>query len=543
MGTQLPVFTRRLRFNIIVATTILAFTLIFLLTVGSNRTQIYDTFSAGRQGHNGKAGVENNELSERLHVLLPATQGDVDLCKTLLTAKILGYPTPGLIAWDEEYNHPNQMAGGSHLAKVFRTLDYLESLQPAQDSDLVMMMDAYDIWFQLPPEVLIHRFHTINQAANARIQQQLGPATMDHGIEQKLIFGAGKRCAPNQLHSVACYPIPKSPLPDDLYGGNTDTVIGRNKYTSHRQRYLNSGYLMGTVGDVRTLLRAAAEEIKNTPDHVELDNGSGGSDFLYHGSDQSIFNTLFGRQEYLRAYLAQENSHEGQSSLGSPGGSRLSARDAIRRSTFGAQGRQSSKRTTSKTSLEGIEIMDPLNPTFTHEIIEAATDAEMQQWELGIGLDYFSDLGHQTVNSEHDVKWLTFADEPLDLGFPGKNKFDCPPRVDKDSALADITNSTTPFAGASNEAGARWEQLPLYTNLCIGKVPVMVHHNGDKGARGYRWPDMWFHGKLEAMLHRQLEAENAQTNRKSSNVIAWTDKGAELSWNDLCGVYEPSIYE
>lgn len=225
-------------------------------------------------------------------MLLPATQGDVDLCKTLLTAKILGYPTPGLITWDETYDHPNQVAGASHLAKVFRTLDFLESLAPSQDSDLVMVMDAYDIWFQLRPEVSIKRFHSINAAANDRIREQLGPMATDRGIEQKVVFGAGKRCAPNQLHTIACYPLPESPLPDDLYGDNTDTVIGRNKYTSNRQRYLNSGYLIGTVDDVRVLQRVAAEEIRNTPDHLEFDNGSGGSDFLHHGSDQSIFNTL-----------------------------------------------------------------------------------------------------------------------------------------------------------------------------------------------------------------------------------------------------------
>lgn len=131
-------------------------------------------------------------------------------------------------------------------------------MDPSQDDDLVFMMDAYgvssytpyadykpylslDIWFQLRPEVLISGYHAINAAANKRLQARLGDAVQKENLKQTIIFGAGKRCAPNQMHTVACYPIPESPLPDNVYGANTDTVMGKNKYTSLKQRYLNSG--------------------------------------------------------------------------------------------------------------------------------------------------------------------------------------------------------------------------------------------------------------------------------------------------------------
>lgn len=81
----------------------------------------------------------------------------------------------------------------------------------------------------------------INQKANQRLRARLGNAYNAEHIRQTIVFGAGKRCAPNQMHTVACYPIPGSPLPDDLYGANTDTIMGKNKYTSMKQRYLNSG--------------------------------------------------------------------------------------------------------------------------------------------------------------------------------------------------------------------------------------------------------------------------------------------------------------
>lgn len=101
------------------------------------------------------------------------------------------------------------------------------------------------------------------------------------------------------MHTVACYPIPDSPLPDDLYGANTDTVMGKNKVTSHRQRYLNSGYdstffpdaatksdklcryIMGPAKDMRLMFRRAWEKVEANQDHDPWDNGSGGSDFMY----------------------------------------------------------------------------------------------------------------------------------------------------------------------------------------------------------------------------------------------------------------------
>lgn len=59
-----------------------------------------------------------------------------------------------------------------------------------------------DIWFQLRPEVLVSRYHSINDAANQRLRQRLGRAVEAENLQQKIIFGAGKRCAPNQVSSV-----------------------------------------------------------------------------------------------------------------------------------------------------------------------------------------------------------------------------------------------------------------------------------------------------------------------------------------------------
>ena len=49
-------------------------------------------------------GVVSPPRTDKLHVLLPASNPEVNLCKTLMSASILGYPTPTLIAWNETFD-------------------------------------------------------------------------------------------------------------------------------------------------------------------------------------------------------------------------------------------------------------------------------------------------------------------------------------------------------------------------------------------------------------------------------------------------------
>ena len=275
----------------------------------------------GTQDASGTPDAGQSKLvkvgKERFRLLIPATNTEINLCKTLMTAHALGYPMPTLIGYNETYDHSGKlvllenavwhteqavgmMAGGSHIMKIVGVLEYLDGLDSSADDDLVMSMDAYggswyewtnrvtqdthreaDIWFQLRVETLIERYYAINAAENERIRQRLGRAADIEGIEQTIVFGSGKRCAPNQVHTVACYPVPDSPLPMDTYGANTDTIMGRNRYTSLRQKWLNSGFIMGPVKDLRPMFRRALEKVEALQDYPEWDNGSGGSNFMY----------------------------------------------------------------------------------------------------------------------------------------------------------------------------------------------------------------------------------------------------------------------
>jgi hypothetical protein len=166
---------------------------------------------------------------------------------------------------------------------------------------------ATDIWFQLRREVLIERYHAVNDAANERLLQRLGSAVHAEGLEQTIIFGSGKRCAPNQVQTIGCYPVPESPLPKDTYGNNTDTSLGRNPWYSLRQRWLNSGFIMGPKGDMRALFKRAAQKAKETQRNMPNDDGSHGSDYMYHGSDQALFAVIFGEQEYQREVMRRRH--------------------------------------------------------------------------------------------------------------------------------------------------------------------------------------------------------------------------------------------
>jgi hypothetical protein len=136
-------------------------------------------------------------LRSDLHVLIPASRPDPNLCKAILSGNVLGYPRPTIINWNQTFDDPAFVEGGSHLAKINGTAQYLFSLDESRDEDLVLMIDGYDAWMQLRPQTLIDRFFDINRRADKRIASEMGGATVGRtGVSQKIIFGCQKRCWP-----------------------------------------------------------------------------------------------------------------------------------------------------------------------------------------------------------------------------------------------------------------------------------------------------------------------------------------------------------
>lgn len=466
---------------------------------------------------------------------------------------------------------------GAQIGKIENTAEYLNHLGNAQDDELVLIVDGYDIWFQLTVETLTSRYYKILEKANDRLRGRFKPSAAgqmqgnDVALSNRIIFGAGKHCDPNQLHTMACYPIPLSPLPSDVYGGNTDTIVGWNERSSFRQRYLNSGFIVGPVGEMRRLFAQAKDITEgwqklwaaiHIPTNDPQDDGSKTSEYFYHGSDQSVFNKIFGRQEYVREVLR-------------------------RRLDPDATGRSS--------TLEGAAIPDVLNPPFMHEgwneerfwsnkadelalsehlglqLVDhkdpwkADIDKLLDDYDFGIALDYFSDLGHNTEDSEREARWLRYDEAPeSQVDLASRGPFDCSVRLEPLRRLPqDVFDSNHPVEKLRSNASQSdasptnqnpWLATPLYTNLCLSngtsaRLPVLIHHNGDKAPLNTAWHNMEWLYRLAKPL---LEAEGQQSpgfdhnsgdregwlgrsgREAPSAGGAWAGSGFPVSWGQAC---------
>lgn len=70
----------------------------------------HDSFQDGGQKPSSPAGSTLAKVDkDRFRLLLPASNAEINLCKTMMTAHALGYPTPTLIGFNETYDHAGEM--------------------------------------------------------------------------------------------------------------------------------------------------------------------------------------------------------------------------------------------------------------------------------------------------------------------------------------------------------------------------------------------------------------------------------------------------
>lgn len=449
-----------------------------------------------------------------MHIILPATETNDRLCKTLLSLTILDYPSPRILGWkkDEEGAHENRLlGGGSHFIKIEGTLEYIEEhlTEPAQQDDLVIVFDAYDVWAQLPLEVLLARYSEAVADENTRVAKRMGTAYTREHIKSTILFAAGKRCAPNALYTVACYPLPESPLPKDLYGAATDTSVGHTFWSSYRTRYLNSGFFMGPVRDLRPLLVRAKAKMDECIDrkHAWFDDGGGSSDQCYHGSDQSIFAEIFGEQEFHREVMRRHHmSWYERGSSNSP-----------------------------VQSLFGARVDDVLDPAFAHES-RNKTYLAGKPFEFGVAMDYWSSLSHQTSNAYWDTEFIRY-DANLTSQTSTRTQYDCPAKspymnqrtVNELEATMDILNKSQ----------HEWQNMPFYTELCVGKIPVMIHQNSvDKSQIVRQWNHTWWAGEARQLLDLRRNLGSASLTEGFP-----LESGRKLRWNEVCpGTFDAEVF-
>lgn len=371
------------------------------------------------------------------------------------------------MGWNELFNDEDQVDGGARLGTKVTYALHSVLKTPAHDDDLVLIADSYDTWFQLPPDVLIRRFNDMTLSANYRLADKVGKRAVRSGkIEQKILFGARKQCDSPRVHGVRCDSIPRAPLAKNLRYVDANSKLSSSRYHDEQPQFLDSGYILGRMIDIRTLLIRAKEIVDRTP-HAED---------AYDGSPQPIFNRIYSEQEH--------------------------SRNRWQRRLFPA--------------------------VFSRKS------------EFGIGVDYFSELSHSTFGSERDSEYLTYADDGTIELAPSSTTATSSSRDPKllgyhlshcalnlPSALPnDIAMTRPPMARNTEKRPSSeltWHGLPLYTHLCTGTIPILIHHNGDKSLRETTWQNMWFAPSAKEMLRKTQGA-----------VGGWTDTRKWIEWEELC---------
>ena len=466
------------------------------------------------------------------HLLIPASKSNALLCKTLLSSFVLGYPSPTLINYGKEFEGSG-WDNGTHAGKIRGVYDYLDGGKDVKDDDLVLIIDGFDVWFQLPPELMIKRFHRLLAEANERLRRRYGMVTHvndSSGVKervqrytQKVFLGADKICWPNGPEDPACAAVPFSTLPKNAYGPETDKDP---KAFRNRPRFLNSGNVIGRVADVRKVYEYAVQK-------VEVDGrGSIG--------DQFVIAEIFGEQEYQRETARQTSQGMGSQWLGWISNA----------------------------------LGSPDSPLATNKTINNMTIVPGQNYEFGLGLDYGSELFQTMTHAWEDLEFIKFNDSGILAEIQEKNPslqsipFSLPSdlRRLKDpfwyASPGNHTNESQdvillPFSSKLDDVGREpsWEEVPLATNIVADSIPALIHLNGDKSILETLWPSTWFHRYARALLRRYVRSPQGPIAAKAAAAGGqtwwetrggrggvWTDRETWMSWGEVCRNTEDEVF-
>lgn len=423
----------------------------------------------------------------------------------------LGYPLPTLLNWDGEFNRPEWHFAGSHIAKLESLLSVIEELlenhEDAHDDDLALMIDAHDIWFQLPPSVLIERFHQINREAderNRRLWEEMGAST-ESGFpisppRQSIIVTSAKDCHPgSNSGSNPHYDLwPPSPMRADLYGEDTDSLTpalidSARMFHKIRPRCVNSGMIMGTMGAMRAALRRAKEKV----DEVARNGRQ-----LW--SDQALFAEVIGDQEAWRLWVREMAA------------------------TWNG---------TTATSQSWVA-----NEHIRNLAVEAWRG---KQFDFGIGLDYGFETIPPTCAAEDDGYFVKLNDE-VDLRIQSEQA-----GVPGDVRVSGIPPELHSFNRTNDGpiADVQWGDVPLYTDFFFGTTPVGIHHNAYiDNLKPWRlqhwWSRMWFYPMLRELVTYSLRASGEagralyKLRNRSPDAITYLSPAG-----DRVTVYNPGEYK
>ncbi|OCL04736.1 hypothetical protein AOQ84DRAFT_441901, partial [Glonium stellatum] len=230
------------------------------------------------------------------HLLMPATHENQDFCNTVLSAMLLNYPPPTILNFESKFDTIVDI----EMAKLQAIHNYLQDRKHVKENDIVLIVDGYDVWFQLPSDVMIKQYQNIIIDASERLRERYGltrPSSTGEPVRplynQTVVWGAEKVCSPEQQGEPACASVPESILPRTIYGKETDQSAN---FT--RAKYLNAGTVIGPAGDLRAIFKAA---IVKAHDPTNLSERTA----------QSLLSAVFGEQEFAREAVREKTLSAG----------------------------------------------------------------------------------------------------------------------------------------------------------------------------------------------------------------------------------------
>jgi hypothetical protein len=436
---------------------------------------------------------------------------------------ILNYPPPTLVRYGREL--PQGSSGHEYMVdRITGIYNFLAYTPRLQDHDIVLIVDGFDIFFQLPPEVLITRYQALLRETNAKLREKYGMVTVERpfrkdGVEtlqkysQRVIFSASKECFYGLLGDAGCVSVPRSTLPPDAYGWKTDT---QGQLT--RPRWLKPGAVIGQVADLKLIY---AQVLRFVEEHRAVEG------------DYLALTQMYGRQEYVRE-LERRRTSSGFKEL----------------------------------LYRWIGISEASNITRVSPHLEPG-----QRYEYGIGLDFESRLFFNAIQSKQDVEWLRYnnvsktSSAQMEHRVPREHRLLLPddvsertlgnpftqPKFSKNEYINPPWNATLDKLPSNHS----WHSIPLLTNVHSAEVPVLVHMNmKDKPTtRDAWWSKMWYFPWARALLRKYIRAQtgfdaaqhallgglNWWDLRGGAGGV-WTDKGEWIDYPEVCSGFERDLF-
>lgn len=421
-----------------------------------------------------------------------------------------GYPVPTILGWNAtgDFN-----AAVTHLAKLRAMKRYLHSLKYREDDDLVLIVDAYDIVHQLPAEVMIERYFDVAHRADSQLAARLNTSVAGahkRNLRQTIFWGPDKICFPLDPRAPRCWAVPPSSMGPNAFGphsGNGDIVF-------NEPRWLNSGTVLGPVGDMRRLIDTTMDEIKATYDES----------FELRDSDQYYISNVWARQEYWRS---KEAVHGGEVH-GGPA-------DRI----IPEKRRQGEK--------------TELHVAIEYESALFQTKAGYEPFLTRLSFDQ----SNLTATVKTDVLEAGDKFEPYSIEMPSNVQ----------AALTRLYDAI-PDAHRGTAASDWIRTVSLGVNLVTKHIYALWHCTGPKDGFDAEYRVYWWYPFAESLLKAAVKSSQARhlisprlidgrrwaakTVYPSSKKLAgsmyggaWSDAhgGGFIPWAELCGPHEESLFQ